>query len=189
MECIYILLTFGITAHQLPIKPGDDTINPPNRVRTKAWFQWLEVRRSVESSRLFDERPKKKARHHPKRSFATLSTASFESGDNHMHIEPTEYDVLLGRGKSSQNHTGNIHFRQLVESKRDEYEKASIMEKTIIADRIVNSVHNVAGRFLKHNGDLWEEVEFEIARDKVAHAFRDRRRKHKRLQQNNSEQA
>lgn len=186
MECIYILLTFGITALQLPIEPGDDTCNPPNRVRIEAMFEWLHRRRAIESTRLSDERPKKKAR--PNRSSPACSTPSSMSLDNQTVIEPTEYDVLLGRGKSSQNHPGNIHFRQLVQSKRDEYEKAKIMGKTLIAERIILSIHDMQGRFLKQKGgDLWEEVDNETARDKVAHAFRDRRRKHKRQQQSSGE--
>jgi hypothetical protein len=99
-------------------------------------------------------------------------------------VEPTASDILLGRGKSSQNHPGNIRFRQLIESKRPEYERAKVLEKTLIAERIVQSIRDLSGRFLRQTGNYWEEVDFDTARDKVAHAFRDNRRKQKQQQEN-----
>jgi hypothetical protein len=115
MECIYILLTFGITAHQLPIELGDGTCNPPNRIRIEAMFEWLDRRRAIESIRLSDEFCKRnlilidRLWHYQLHHQCVI--------DRQTMIEPTEYDILLGRGKSSQNHQGNINFRQLVKSK------------------------------------------------------------------------
>jgi len=172
MECIYKLLTFGISSRQLPIKESDG-------VNTDQMIVWVKQRQTIESSR-DQQKPKSKKARRPKRS-------SPDSCSSEFAVMPGEFDVLLGRGKSSQNHPGNIRFRQLVESKRDEYERAKVLEKTLIAERVVQTIRDLPGRFLRQDGDLWEEVDYETARDKVAHVFRDKRRKHKRLQQNGAE--
>jgi hypothetical protein len=45
-------------------------------------------------------------------------------------ILPGPYDVLFGRGKSFQEHPGNMRYRQLVESHMEMYEAANKIEKT-----------------------------------------------------------
>ncbi|KAL3902641.1 MAG: hypothetical protein SGARI_005740, partial [Bacillariaceae sp.] len=37
-------------------------------------------------------------------------------------IVPGAFDILLGRGKSFQNHKGNLRYRQIIESFREQYE-------------------------------------------------------------------
>jgi hypothetical protein len=91
-------------------------------------------------------------------------------------IVPSRYDVLLGRGKFFQEHTGNLRYRDVVENHRERYEKASKAKKTQVAKELVQIVNNYGGRFLKqgdHQG--WIEVTVDIARDKVSHSFRNRR--------------
>lgn len=53
-----------------------------------------------------------------------------------------------------------------------EYEKAGKMEKTEIAERIVNIIHESYGRFLKWEKEGWIEVDHEAAREKISHFFR-----------------
>ena len=66
----------------------------------------------------------------------------------------------------------------MIDENRAAYENAKILEKTLIAERIVKDVKNSAGRFLKNDGNgAWIEVDDETARDKISHAFRDKRRK------------
>jgi hypothetical protein len=45
-------------------------------------------------------------------------------------ILPGPYDVLFGRGKSFQEHPGNMRYRQLIESHMEMYEAANKIEKT-----------------------------------------------------------
>ena len=60
----------------------------------------------------------------------------------------------------------------------DEYESAKSVHKTLIAESVVQSIKNLPGKFVRQGGSGgWEEVDDETARDKVAHAFRDKRRK------------
>jgi hypothetical protein len=74
---------------------------------------------------------------------------------------------------------GNIRFRQLVHAKMNDYETAKTVNKTLIAETVVQSIKDLNGKFVRQaaDGGGWEEVDDETARDKVAHTFRDKRRK------------
>lgn len=86
--------------------------------------------------------------------------------------EPSDYDVLLGKGFSTQNHFGNKEFRQLVASKHTVYDGAEKGAKLQIAQDIVDIVHQSSGMFLKQEGELWIPVDNSVARTKVSAAFR-----------------
>ena len=88
---------------------------------------------------------------------------------------PRRFDVLLGRGKSSSEHTGNLRAFLIVEMNREKYERASKYEKTQIAEKIVHLIRQSYGRFLKRDtesGGLWVETSTEEARKKISHCFR-----------------
>lgn len=88
---------------------------------------------------------------------------------------PGSRDVLLGRGKLTQEHTGNLRFRHIVENHREMYENARKLEKTRLASKIVVILQQTGGRFLKRDGAGWAEVDDETARFKVSHSFRNKR--------------
>ena len=63
-------------------------------------------------------------------------------------LEPN--DVLFGRGAPAVGHRGNIRFREIVSSRRVEYERTSKRkEKNLIAQQIAGAVRNRQGRFLR----------------------------------------
>jgi hypothetical protein len=68
--------------------------------------------------------------------------------------------------------------RDLVEANLDRYERASRLEKTLLAETIVRNIKDTSGRFLRleTRGGGWSEVNDEVARDKIAHAFRTQRK-------------
>jgi hypothetical protein len=152
MECIYILLTFGIASELLPIKAGKHKINVSD------FKMWIRTRSQLE---------KKKARD------------AIDKGSNQSISLAGQYDVLFGRGKLCQNNPGNIRLRKLIDASRGKYETAKILEKTLIAEQIVQSVKDLSSRFLKQDckGGGWIEVDEAAARDKISHIFRDKRRK------------
>jgi hypothetical protein len=84
-----------------------------------------------------------------------------------------------GRGKGIQAHPGNKRLRELVEANLERYEQASRLEKTLLAETIVRNIKDTSGRFLKLDSGRaggWTEVNDEVARDKIAHAFRTQRK-------------
>lgn len=62
---------------------------------------------------------------------------------------PTQYDVLLGRGKPYQGFPGNVRLNQLVELQNTAYEEMNKTGKTAIVLEIVHAIHKLGGRFLR----------------------------------------
>ena len=100
-------------------------------------------------------------------------------------LRPKPNDVLLGRGKPIQDHSGNIRLRKLVDFHRARYLKARREAKSNIAEEIVQSMKDGekgdgenACRFLRRfEEEYWIEVSDNIARDKVSHALRSKTQK------------
>lgn len=84
-------------------------------------------------------------------------------------------DVLCGRGGATNNHPGNMSYRKLVADYQTEYLAARKKEKAVIARRIVASIKESGGRFLKHNdqSDVWVEVPIKKATEKTSQALRE----------------
>jgi hypothetical protein len=88
-------------------------------------------------------------------------------------ITPSRNDILFGRGRPIRENPGNIGLLFLVEQKSSVYEAADKQEKTRIALEIVIMQKRKPSRFLKKNASgVWEEVDGDMAREKVSHAFR-----------------
>ena len=106
--------------------------------------------------------------------------------DVNAPLVPGPKDVLLGRDKLAQIHSGNSHYLLLVDNRREEYEnsKKNSSAKTEIAAEIVNAIKERGGRFLKRGSVGWSVVDDGSARDKVANAFRDKRKKSHVIKQN-----
>jgi hypothetical protein len=86
---------------------------------------------------------------------------------------PRRDDVLLGRGKTIQEHPGNLHMRSLVESHFDRSKKALMGEKNILAPQIVATMKRCRCRFLKKKKDgWWVEVSEKEAIVRVLRTFR-----------------
>jgi hypothetical protein len=145
------LNSFGIGTNLL-------TVDPRSEEAAMVIREWFATRRLKESTQAAQKT-------------APSSTSVSDVG---------HYDVLFGRGKGIQAHPGNKRLRDLVEANLDRYERASRLEKTLMAETIVRNIKDTAGRFLKlesvSHGGGWTEVNDEIARDKIAHAFRTQRK-------------
>ena len=95
------------------------------------------------------------------------------------------FQVLFGRGKPYQGHSGNIRLHKVVDLYKARYSQARRHEKTEIAEEIVQFIKSSTGdskqqgRFLKKvdNEEAWVEVSDSVARDKVSHAPRGKPRK------------
>jgi hypothetical protein len=139
---MYSLQTFGIPSSCFPLTPD-------GKLTTKDHGEKLEKRRKLER---------------------------MENASNNNKVRvgiPGRHDVLLGRGKASYEHMGNLRFRYCVESRAKQYDSAAgTSEKKKITHEIVQSVKDSTGRFLKDDAAGWVEVEDDVARLKVSHAFR-----------------
>jgi hypothetical protein len=89
---------------------------------------------------------------------------------NSSFVEPTEKDVLCGRGKAFFNHEGNKKFREIVGNSIGTYLMAKRKsEKSKIVIAIADEVMKTGARFLKRKGKGkdWYEGGFNLARQKV----------------------
>ena len=88
---------------------------------------------------------------------------------------PTCHDVLLGRGKPFQNHSGNLQMVKLIEARHHAYMQANRFQKTCLSWEIVKNVQSeYGGRFLEKDEatDTWKIVSDDIARENAASGFR-----------------
>jgi hypothetical protein len=98
-------------------------------------------------------------------------------GKNECHTNvPNHSDVLFGKDKSVQEHTGNIRYLNLIAEYWGRYDGAKKIEKKSITEEMVDLVKKTGGRFLKMDDSGWVEVSDVVAREKVSNAFRDRRK-------------
>jgi len=88
-------------------------------------------------------------------------------------------DVLLGRGKGSNNYGGNRKFRAIVAKFQHKYQSAKRKEKPLIAKDVANVIRcqNPPGRFLQldKSTECWYEVSSDEAIRKCSQALREGR--------------
>jgi len=149
-ECQYSLLAFGVPVYALPVTYEGE-------LKTAAHLKWLNRRQTKEA----------------KVRVAVDEMDGGRSSPFDCVGLPGLQDVLLGRGKTVQDHVGNIRMRGIVSSYLTEYKKAAKLDKALVALKVVTEINEVGGRFLKRNSDgWWEEVSNEAAREKVSMTFR-----------------
>ena len=89
---------------------------------------------------------------------------------------PSRNDVLLGRGKPIQHHTGNAYLRVHIESHTSEYQAAHLAEdKIYVVYKVFSTIKARSGRFLKKGNDGWWHESPDVdAVDTVRKAFQRR---------------
>jgi hypothetical protein len=113
------------------------------------------------------------------------------SANGQLHVPRTlllvteagPFDVLLGRGRGTQQHEGNQRFQAIINKNKDLYNSFRSRDKKTSTTRdIVNLIKTSGeerGRFLKFDTTStirgWVEVDDEVARVKVAQALRYKR--------------
>ena len=117
------------------------------------------------------------------------SDGSNDGDDIKLIDKPGENDVLLGRGGATNNHGGNIKFRELVNKHKMRYISSTKTEKPKVAREVVEIWMSMdpPGRFL-HKVDVpasessnlissktqWAEVPERKAREKASQCLRER---------------
>lgn len=89
---------------------------------------------------------------------------------------PAKYDILCGKDKTYNKHTGNGIFRDLIVDYVATYNQASSkQDKMKLTKEIVSHLQRKYGsRFIKIHKKTgqWQEISDQVARDKVSHALR-----------------
>jgi hypothetical protein len=98
------------------------------------------------------------------------SSAVFEQASA-MVVEPTDLDVLKGRGGLTNHHKGNMRFRDEARKLRSEYrgEDTSREEKFELSLQLVGVIKNYGGRFLEKGKDgQWHLMSIHAERKKAS---------------------
>jgi hypothetical protein len=90
--------------------------------------------------------------------------------------QPTDGDILCGRGGFTNSHPGNRQFRLMALELRPMYEACETKnEKYDISNLLVECVVNKGYRFLKRNSEgSWVELDWNAARKKASQQLRER---------------
>lgn len=170
-------MTFGIPQHILPI-------SVLGNVDVSHHKAFLQERQSNEKQFLQNPRSRNETSNDTNGSLAEgedcQSLGDTNIGEVCFINVPGPMDVLLGRGRTIQEHMGNVRFRDIVETYRSRYDMARRPVKTQLTKEIVQKVNKSGGQFLKRNSASsagpWIEVSMDVAQQKVSHSFRDKRR-------------
>lgn len=102
---------------------------------------------------------------------------------------PSNYSVLLGRGKRYFLSVGNQRLRVTIKIWLQAYTEAqSKPQKSRIVSEIVDIIRRAGGDFVKQEGERWREVGDDQAHHKVSSIFRDLLRKKRcRVSQKNQD--
>lgn len=85
---------------------------------------------------------------------------------------PSHRDVLLGKGKPTQDSTGNKMLSKIIDELLSKYQAASKMEKTALSASVILQIQAKGGKFLSKEIGIWTEASDMVAREKVSHMFR-----------------
>ena len=78
----------------------------------------------------------------------------FEQEKMNLNTQQTDIDVINGRRGGTNNHPGNVWFRNQIAGSKREYSSSTDEQKQAIVDSIVTAVTNRGGCFLKWDGFL-----------------------------------
>lgn len=89
-------------------------------------------------------------------------------------LQPTDKDIVFGRGKKYQDHEGNIRMRECINKYKKLYNALKRFQKQALVDNIYQKLVEDGARFLRKDEatDTWVLVERELATQKVSHALR-----------------
>ena len=185
MECMYALASYGIPKKILPFYENYE-------LSMGLWRNWIKQRKEIETGRLLEDQGITRKQEISQKQEDSMDTSDSNpnhdgeqpggsrSPSNHPHHPHHEMSVFLGKRLNEfAGSPGNVFLRSLVIQHSSEYDATkSRKKKTAISDSIVAEIRNRGGSFLKFNdsSQQWEEAGAAIARDKVAHAFRNLRR-------------
>lgn len=181
---IFIWYSFSLTIHlsnssYFPFSSNEMNSNQILRDSPVSEHNSASMKRPTDNSQEGDDSKPKKARY---------------SEDNNpelpRQIEPgtqgiSTYDVndvLCGRGGGTNQHYGNIVFRNLVDTNREKYLRSKKNDKPFISRWIVKAIRDRNGRFLKRDeaSGLYYDIGDNEAREKASQALRQRAPERKR---------
>lgn len=105
----------------------------------------------------------------------TVRAGDRPKSNRELAPQPSNIDVLCGRGRVAFEHEGNRKFRVLVAQSIPAYMGGNRRQKSLVVIKVINTVYDAGGRFLKRTGPKmqWQVAGMRTVREKVGHALRD----------------
>jgi hypothetical protein len=105
-------------------------------------------------------------------------SAAMEETPLPKDFKPSEFTVIIGRGKKIRESIGNIHLRTLATTYLPQYADAmkNRQAKTEVVNNVLSIIRAVCpngGAFVRCDKGQWYEVSDRVAREKVGYCFRD----------------
>ena len=95
-------------------------------------------------------------------------------------LEPSDRDVLMGRGGRVNKHVGNIVYRKVVDYNKAIYKQVPKRHRILVSQSIVQTIEKHGGRFLQHvtghgnrRQQTWKCIQFRRAVQKTSQALRE----------------
>lgn len=165
----FVLQTFGIPTQDIKLKEN-------GMLDTTAHLEFLERLKLMEEQETDADAASNK------------NNKANNGGQSEHVIIPRKFDVLFGKSRRAKEHTGTKRALHLVETEFEAYESLSRYQKADIADRIITTIQQSGGRFLRQDSSGgWVLADRTDAKKKVAHWFRHVRSKKSHPQSNSSE--
>lgn len=195
---MYALMSFGIARKILPI--DDEGV-----VQIDAQGYWIDSQQRIENQQEERERQHQSSSSLPlsmeqeepssritnSHERGSSNVASVSAGGRIVVWNPTERDILLGRGSAIELSPGNLWFRKIIEVNFRHFEESPKYQKSVVVHSIYRQIQKRGGRFLKQvdasssslsvaaalgatasTMNEWQEVDSETARSKITNAFR-----------------
>lgn len=89
---------------------------------------------------------------------------------------PTDYSVVLGRGKGAYNYIGNKRCRVIVKTfLQDFYSRETRSQRAVVVAKVIDIIKEACpiGSFVKIENGVWYQVSDKVAREKIFTMFRD----------------
>lgn len=112
----------------------------------------------------------------PTTSRITGSTSKATPGISHPISSPPRHDILLGKGRSIQNHPGNVCFREFLKQYAEQYDATSRNQRRNVLSKIREDLNCRGIRFLQERDGKWVECFDSVADKTISQAFRNRRK-------------
>ena len=174
-EIVYDLMTYGISPDILPFATTGKFIYTNHNLFIKQQ-QVFDSNISNNATMFAEGDPQQQQRQHQQQRRV---------------IVPQNSDILLKRGGQYHNHPGNARFHSIVNEHFQHYEESGKHEKKHVSQSIVNIIKYgesgkkvVMSRFLKLDDAGWIMISDDEARDRVAHAFRNKRLRESKMKKN-----
>mmetsp|Transcript_9286 Transcript_9286/g.26510 ORF Transcript_9286/g.26510 Transcript_9286/m.26510 type:complete len:599 (-) Transcript_9286:96-1892(-) len=168
-ESMYSLSSFGIDKRNFPLNDMGDVDAPKLQHLLRLRQQSEQEQDRIVRQELIDAITASASAQH-------IPLDQILNGTDMTLVVPNSKDVLMGRGRSFQNHVGNIRLSQIVqENYKAAHNQSTTEQRVALVEEVrLHIKQDVGGRFLKKtpNGLDWMLVSDEEEVKKVKNTFR-----------------